>query len=56
MPRCPTPKKRGFRNELDAKLALLSTQRSRSSRRDENRLYQCPCGRWHLSTSWRTKL
>lgn len=45
------PRKIRYRNELDAKLALASTQRSRNPRRKERRYYRCPeCKSWHLTS------
>lgn len=45
-----TCKKRTYRTELDAKIALASTQRAKSSERSENRVYRCGCGKYHLSS------
>lgn len=50
MTACPTPDKRGYRTRLDALIALASTQRKRTSSREETRAYHCPCGRWHLTS------
>lgn len=47
---CPTPRKSGYRSKLEAKVALASTQRSKSSRREEIRAYRCVCGGWHLTS------
>lgn len=44
-------KKRGYRTELDAKIALASTQRAKSNMRDECRVYyHSVCRQWHLSS------
>lgn len=43
-------RKRSFRNELDAKIALASTQRAKGSNREECRVYYHPvCRKWHLT-------
>lgn len=47
--RCPSGKVR-YRDELAAMMALASTQRSTSGRREERRHYRCPmCKGWHLT-------
>jgi len=44
-------KKRGYKTRVDALLALVSTQRSKSNNREEKDVYQCPyCRRWHLTS------
>jgi hypothetical protein len=47
---CPSRKVR-YRDKLGAQIALASTHRARSSRRDEVRVYRCPrCNGWHLTS------
>lgn len=54
---CPQTRKTSYPTELEAKIALASTQlsskshRSTSSNRDEKRVYECEfCGHWHLTS------
>lgn len=52
---CPTGKVR-FRNKLDAKIAMASTQRAKGSNREENRTYRCEmCHGWHLTSQKRRR-
>ncbi|WP_327335177.1 hypothetical protein [Streptomyces anulatus] len=47
---CPTGKQR-FRDDFEAKLALLRVTTSNSPRRQEKRAYHCPhCHGWHLTS------
>lgn len=40
-----------YRDRLGALMALASTQRARSSGREERRAYRCPdCKGWHLTS------
>ena len=44
--------KRGFKEEIDAKIALASTQSKKNSKREECRIYLCPsCNNYHLTSS-----
>lgn len=50
MNKCKTGKAR-YKDELDAKIALASTQRSRTKSHQESRVYKCPfCRGWHLTS------
>lgn len=45
--------KRGWRTEIDAKLALFSAQsrREHNAKRQEQSYYECPrCKKWHLTS------
>lgn len=43
-----------YRTELDAKIALASTNASARKRRGETAYYRCPqCKGWHLTSSGR---
>lgn len=45
------PKKVRYSSELNAKIALASTQGRRNSAREECRVYKCPhCFGWHLTS------
>lgn len=51
---CPTPDKRGYSNRMAADTALnvAKNQWRRHPWRAEappERIYQCPCGVWHLT-------
>lgn len=54
-----TCKKIRYRDKIAAMMALASTSKARSSKRDEGRFYCCPdCKGWHLTSkakSWKNE-
>lgn len=52
---CPTPHKRGYRDEIRAKLSLSNIRRYGEKRaKTPTRAYLCPCGLWHLTAMERS--
>lgn len=48
---CPTPHKRGYRDEIAAKISLSNIRRYGEAReKTPRRAYPCRCGKWHLTS------
>lgn len=47
---CPTPQKKRFHTWLDASLELSRALQTGRQRKLPQRIYKCPCGRFHLTS------
>lgn len=53
--RCPTPGKKAYDTESEARVGLRNVKAGGNSWVKPNRVYECPCGKWHLSKAARRK-